>query len=313
MSVVPVSVMRRYLAKAARDVLSEDYQYRVPASIANAVQQGTLPAETLSIWKYVAGKMGSHFNYGAAVSYWRNKCARMGVVLPEEFSKENGTLGGSGSQGAFAVKTGDQIEDWVRETLKSKGLLAEVGNSVYDWKMEVNHFQREIEKAHADIALHLRAIAERKDPAGRNLGEKGLAQRQAWLEKAQAKLAEGAVELERCEKELAELEANLARYQEHKSPTLKFESLFQMLMKEAAKDFDKKAVLDAVARAVAEFEKGAEQSVAADGMKTANWLTNLIGKAWAFLKQAWDAFTGWVNELVDTNRELDELFRKAGV
>lgn len=300
MSLVPATVVRRFLAKKAGFGILSDDRFRPPASIANAVAEGKMPEEVLNVWKYVATKHSDHFEYNACVVHWRNKCAKMGIALPPEYIEG---LGGKGSQGAFAAKTGEQVEDWVKETLKSKGLLAEVGNSVHDWLMEINSFERKVAEAQEDIDKHMKGLAE---------GDR-VKQRQKWLEGAQKKFDAAQKELDACKAALKDLQDQMARYDSHKAPTVAFEAEFQLMMQLAAKDFDKKSVLEAVQKAIQRFEQGLDLPEMSD--KTAG-LTDIIpaflSKAWDFLKSAWAEFTNWVGELVGTTKKLDKLLSAAG-
>lgn len=290
-----LSVVSRFLGKQASFEMLSDDRFRPPASIANAVAEGKLPAEVLNVWKYVVTKQADHFEYAAAVKHWRNKCAKMNIVLPPEYIEG---LGGKGSQGAFAVKTGEQVEDWVKETLKSKGLIADVGNSCHDWLLEINSLEREAAEAQEKMDTHIKGIAE---------GNR-VKQRQEWLEKAKTTLSEKVKELDVCKKALKELEEALTRYDTHHSPTVEFEKEFQFMMLLAAKDFDKKDVLAAVAKAVQRFEEGLDMPVTE--VKVAG-LGDILGKAWEFLKSAWADFKGWVSDLMGTTKKLNSLLDKA--
>ena len=312
MSLVPATVVSRYLAKKAAFSFMSDDRFRPPAAIVNAVDSGKLPAEVLNVWKYVVQKQGSHFEYGASIKHWRNKCNKMGgpLTLPEEYMKG---LGGEGAEGAFKVKTGEQIEDWVKECLKSKGLLAEVGNSIHDWELEIGHFRREVSEAQEKVDLHLKGIAE---------GNR-VKQRQAWLETARKALDENQKELDKCEAALAELKATMARYDEHKSPTIEFEKEFQFMMLLLAKDFDQKTVLGAVEKAVNRFKEGLDIPMASptddpskyQGYKAAgilDFLSNALAKAWEALKGAWAAFTDWLGDLRGDTKKVGDLLTLAG-
>jgi hypothetical protein len=312
MSLVPSAVVSRYLAKkAAFDFISDD-RFRPPAAIAKAVQTGELPAESLNVWKYVVTKMDTHFSYAAALSHWRNKCNKMGgeLTLPTKFMEG---LGGAGAEGDFKVKTGEQIEDWSKEMLRSKGLLAEVGNSIHDWKLEIGHFEREMSEAQEKIDTHLKGIAE---------GNR-VKQRQDWLEKARKAFDENQKELDRCKKALTDLETTMARYDEHKSPTIEFEKEFQFMLLLAAKDFDKKAILEAVGKAIERFEQGLDIPMATpadapaqyQGYKSAGVLdavSGVLSKAWDFLKSAWASLTGWIDDLMGDTKKIDDLLTRAG-
>lgn len=315
MSLVPATVVSRYLAKKAAFSLLSDDRFRPPAAIVNAVSEGRLKAEVLGAWKYVVEQQGDHFNYAAAVKYWRNKCNKMAqekeeYFLPEEFQKG---LGGEGAEGAFKVKTGDEIEEWVKECLTSKGLIVQVGNSVQQWELQIGHFRREVTDAQEKIDTHIKGIAE---------GNR-VKQRQEWLEKARKTLADNQKELDKCKAALAEIKATMARYDEHKSPTIEFEKEFQFLMLLLAKDFDQETVLGAVDNAVKRFKKGLDIPMATpvddpskyQGYKAAgilDFLSNALAKAWEALKGAWAAFTDWLGDLRGDTKKVGDLLTLAG-
>lgn len=326
-------VVRRYLAKTAEFSFLSDDRFRPPASIAKAVDKGTLPLEVLNVWKYVVERqteMGK-FSYNTAVDYWRNKCNKMmeaghfsmpdgGNTLPQEWVT---ALGGKGAQGDFKVKTGEQVEDWTKEAIKSKQLLDSVGRSAMDWLLWCTHYEKDLKECQDRIDLHLRVLTNRKEDNGRNLGEKGIARRKEWLEKAHSDFDSKQKEIDRCKGAIEALQAQLARYNEHKSPTIEFEKEFQFMLLLAAKDFDKKTILDAVGKAIERFEQGLEIPMASpiddpsryQGYKQAgilDFLGDALSKAWDFLKSAWGKLMGWVDDLVGDTKKIENLLTRAG-
>lgn len=312
MALIARTVVSRFLSREAAFMALADDRFRPPLSIVNGVDSGVLPAEVLSVWKYVVETQGSHAKYGDAVEHWRNKCKKMSIALPAEYS-EKGSLGGEGSQGPWKVKTGEQVEDWVKECLKSKGLIEEVGRSVYEWKLQINHYEREVNDAQGLVDKHLAGISE---------GNR-VKQRQQWLEKAKKSLDENKKELDRCKEACDELEKQLARYAEHKSPTVEFEKEFQFMLGIAAKDFSNKQVLEAVAKALERFEKGLPMPGAGPqddpamygGYKAAgigDAVLGLLEKAWDFVKSAFKDLADWVKDLTADTKKLEGLLDKAG-
>lgn len=300
MRLAPEIVVRRFLASRS---LEADAKFQPPKWLVSAVDSGELQVECLNVWKYVADQLASHFSYAAATKYWRNKCLKMGYSIPEKLMEGGG---GEGATGPWRVKTGDQIEEWVKATLKSKGLLADMGRSAHDWRMEINSLERELSEAQGRVDKHVKALAA---------GSKD-ARRKKWLDEAQSDLAKFGKQMAEANKALEDLLATAARYEQHKSPTLEFEREFQFMLLLAGKDFDKEAVLKAVQTAIDRFEKGLEIPDAGpaddvgryQGYKTAG----ILDKVWTFLKNAWSLFTDWVSDLVGTTKKLDKMLTEAG-
>jgi hypothetical protein len=300
MQVTPNLVLSRYLGKQARlDVLADE-RFQPPKWLVNAVTPveeggaGDMQVEALNVWKYVAQGLGSHFSYGAATKYWRNKCLKMGYTVPEKYLEGGG---GEGASGPWKVKSGDQIEEWVKATLRSKKLLVDVGHSVHDWQLEINSLERHIAETQETVEKHLAGIS-----AGNRVN-----QRQKWLEKATKDLDGYQKELTAATTECAKLLEVAQRYDEHQSPTLDFEQQFQFMMLLAQKEFDKKTVVAAVQKALDRFEQGLD----IEGLRTAG-LGDMLSRAWEFIKNAWSAFTDWVSDLTKTTRDLDKLLTSAG-
>jgi hypothetical protein len=303
MPVAPAKIVHRYLAaRSAHD----DARFQPPKWLVAAVDSGEIQVECLNVWKYVTDQLGNHFDYGAAVKYWRNKCLKMGYAIPEKFIEGGG---GEGAAGPWRVKTGDQIEEWVKATLKSHGLLADVGRSVHDWQMEIGSLEREVAEAQGRVDKHLAAMA----------GGKVNAQRKKWLDSAQADLIRFSKQLSEANDEMQKLVKTAARYEKHKSPTLEFEKEFQFMMLVASKDFDKKQILEAVSKAIERFETGMEIPDAGPGDDSARYqgykaagIGDLLDKAINWLKSAWALFTGWIADLAGTTKKLDKMLSEAG-
>ena len=305
MHVTPNIVLHRYLGRQAGfDVLSDE-RFQPPKWLVNAVTPveeggaGDVQIEALNVWKYVAQGLGSHFSYGAATKYWRNKCLKMGYTVPEKYLEGGG---GEGASGPWRVKSGDQIEEWVKATLRSKKLLAEVGNSVHDWQLEINSLERHIEEAQELVEKHL---------AGISTGNR-VPQRQKWLEKASSDLSKYQKDMDEATKECANLLETAERYTKHQSPTLGFEQNFQFIMILMNKEFDKTTVVKSVRDALERFEQGLEIPDLANSALRAASLGDMLSGAWNFFKNAWSAFTDWVSDLTKTTRDLDKLLTSAG-
>lgn len=311
MALVASSVVRRFLAsKSGFNIHTAGNA--VPAPIAEAVAKyqdlektGQLPAvlpddvlppKVLLVWKYVVEKLGAHFAYDAAVKYWRNKCAMQDIALPKAFQEG---LGGPGSKGRFKVMSGEQVDEWVKETLISRGLLDKAGQSADIWRMHIQSAQNAMAEAQAKIESHLALIAQ---------GNR-VTQRQQWIEAQKKNLANEQVELDKAQKALEEFEKATARYAEHKAPTLAFEREFQAMMTWANKEFSKDEVIKAVTTALDRFEKGLDVP-AADG-KTAFDIGGLLKKVWDALKKAWNRFTDWVSGLTEGVEKLNNLMDEA--
>lgn len=313
------NVVRRFLA---RDVLSDD-RFRPPKSVVNAVDEGKLDPHVLLYWKSVvetisqspSGWKGSA-SYGAAVAYWRNKCAKNSFPLPKEYLEG---LGGEGSAGPWRIKSGDEIEDWVRQTLLSQGLIATLEKTVAEWNMEIVHLTRELEESQARIEKHQAGLAAAKT-------DKGIAQKTKWLQEAQKDALKFGKDLLVAQQELTKLVDTALKKSKAESYAIEFEKEFQFLMLVAQKDLDKKAVLESVRKALERFEAGLAipdaESPAHDiaryegpSGKTAglmDFISGALQKAWDYLRGAFEYFTDWVSGLVGTTRKIDQLLSQAG-
>lgn len=298
----PEAVVRRFLAKTLQ---AEDERFRPPREIVNAVDAGELPVEALNVWKAVVEKQtegARPLDVGAAYAYWRNKCLKNGIALPPGLQK-----GGEGAtHGPWKIKTGDEIEEWVKQTLRSKGLLNEVGKSVHDWQMEITHLERMVAEAQTKIEGRLR---------GSGPGAK------TPLEKSQAELTKYSKELATAKGELIRLQEEAARYEKAKNCAIEFEKEFQFMMLLAAKDLDKASVLESVKKAIARFEQGLEipdaqsPSHDVDRYRQAGlWdsVSDAAKKAWAWLASTFGALIEWFQDLGADTDKLANLLDQAG-
>ena len=295
-------VLRRYIASL--NVQAYDKKYVPPASIVNAVETGALPQEVLNCWKYCAEALGERFEYNACIVYWRNKCAKMNITLPKEYVEG---LGGKGAQGRWAGKPGDDVEVWVKETIKSQGVLDDLGRSILDWKQWAMHYEEKVEEAQALVDKHLKGIEE---------GNR-VKQRTTWLEKARKDLAEQSSDLEKARKAMKDLEEAANKYPETKCPTIEFEKEFQFMVLLALKEFDKTDVLKAVQTAIERVEQGIEIPGAMTpeegtiGYKQAG-LFDALGKAWDYLSDKFHTFVNWVEGLMGLTKKIDKMMSDAG-
>ena len=298
-------VLRRYIASL--NVQAYDNRYVPPLSIVNAVETGALPEEVLNSWKYCAETLGERFEYNACIKYWRSKCAKMNITLPKEYVEG---LGGKGAQGRWTAKTGDDVEVWVKETIKSQGVLDDLGRSVLDWKQWVGHYESEVGKAQMLVEKHLKGLGEAKS-------DKGLQQRTKWLEGARKDLQEQSAELEKARKAMTALEEAANKYPETKSPTIEFEKEFQFMVLLALKEFDKTDVLKAVQTAIERVDQGIQipGAIAPEegtiGYKQAG-LFDTLGKAWDYLSDKFHTFVDWVSGIMGLTKKIDKMMSDAG-
>jgi len=302
MPVIAENVARRFLAVS---VVADD-RFRPPKEIVNAVDSGEIPAEALNVWKAVVESQtggGRHLEggkaYAAAYEYWRNKCKKNGIALTPGLLK-----GGQGaSHGPWKIKTGDQIEEWIKQTLKSKGLLDEVANTAHDWEMEIVHLERMIEETQQKIQGRLR---------GSGTGSR------TPLEKSQSELAAFQKEMASAKDELARLVAETARYEKAQNFSIEFEKEFQFMMLVAAKDLDKKDVLASVKKAIERFEQGLaipDAESPAHDLKAAGVLDTLgdmATKAWNWVASTFDSLLSWFADLTQDTDKVSKMLDQAG-
>jgi len=306
MPVTPLNVARRFLSFA----LVSDERFRPPKEIVNAVDAGELPAEALNVWKAVVEKQtggARPLDYGAAYSYWRNKCLKNGIALPS--SLQSGGMGAT--HGPWKVKNGDEIEEWVKQTLKSKGLLDEVAKTAHDWEMEIVHLERMVQETNTKIEGRLR----RSGPGARTP-----------LEKSQAELAKFTKELDAAKAELGRLQEESLRYLKAQNCAIEFEKEFQFMMLLAAKDLDKKTVLESVKKALARFEAEIweepmefspemEAELQDYSPKNAGILDDVGGalkKAWNWLSSTFSALIDWFADLGQDTDKISKMLDQAG-
>ena len=239
--------------------------------------------------------------------HWRNKCAKMGIVLPKKYIE---ALGGEGGAGRWAGKTGEQVEEWVKETIKSKQLIDDVGRSCYDWKLWIAHYEKKVSEAQTLIDKHIKGLEKAKSEAG-------VKQRQKWLEGARKELSEQVDFLEKARKSLSALEEQVKRYAQSKVPTIEFEKEFQFMLLLALKEFDKKQVLEAVQTAIQRVEEGVDIPApypSTEGMegygKTAG-LMDALTKTWDFLQDKFEQLVDWMKGVVGLTNRIEKMMNEA--
>jgi hypothetical protein len=310
------NVVRRFLA---RNFLADD-RFRPPKSVVNAVETGKLDSHVLLFWKDVVEKISAtpqgwkgSASYSAAVAYWRSKCAKNGYPLPREYMEG---LGGKGSQGRWSVKAGDEIEEWVKQTMHSQGLIGTLVKTAAEVEMEVSHTKRLLDDAQARVEKHVAGLGTAKT-------QKGVAQKQKWLDEAMTEVGNFEAQLEKSIEQVKALKNAAVKKDETENYSIEFEKEFQFRLTVAAKTLDKKSVIDAVHKAIERFEKGLEVPGPYTGpedeptweAKTAgitDYISGFLIKAWNYLKGAFDLFTDWMMGLKDDTKSIEALLKEAG-
>jgi len=306
--------------RVASRYIDADSRYRPPKWLVNAVDSGELPTKALLIWKYTVERLGAKFSFPAGVAYWRNKTRKEGIELPEKFLK-----GGKGAEfGPWKIKTGDQIEDWVKERLKSEGLVSDVARTASEWALEINHLEQAVADAQEKITKHEAGLAK---------GNR-VKQRIKWLETAKSDLNSAAKELTKAKLAVAKLSETAQRHETHKAPTVEFEKQFQFALGMAMKDLEKADIIAAARAAIAKFEGQVEEAVGAtvaeaaepEGEEeipptmrtrymTASFVDDLWGgvkKVWSVVKGAFGALADWTKDLLGVQKKLDKMLTQAG-
>ncbi len=305
------NVVRRFVA---RHFLSDD-RFRPPKSVVNAVETGKLDSHVLLFWKDVVEKISASPqgwkgspSYGAAIQYWRNKCASNGYPLPREYMEG---LGGKGSQGRWTVKTGDEIEEWVKQAVESQGLVGQLVKTAAEWEMEIQHLERLLDDAQSRVEKHMAGLVKAKT-------QKGVAQKQKWFDEASVEVAKFGAELEKAKVQLKALKEAAVKKEKAESYAIEFEKEFQFMLMVAAKDLGNTTVMESVKKALARFEKGLEipgPFVEPEAARTAgimDYIPGFLIKAWEYLKGAFDFLTDWVADLDKATKDINGLLKEAG-
>lgn len=290
------------LRVAQRFMVVSDDRFRPPKNIVNGVSTGELPVEVLGIWKYTVNRLskgaGSKTNFGAAVAYWRNKCAKEGIELPGAYLK-----GGKGStHGEWKVKRGDEIEVWVRERLESAGLASATQMTAAEWELEISHLQSGVDDAKDRIAKHESGLAE---------GNK-VKQRTAWLLAAQKDLELSGKDLEKARAAVQGLQETIEKHEDVEVASIDFEKQFQLMLHQAANDLSKRDVLAQAKAALEKFEAEMNSpKFASDKQADAADLWNMVKRGWDGLwKRVMSAFAkveDWAKDVLSSSKSLDKL------
>lgn len=306
--------------RVASRFIDADSRYRPPKWMVNAVDNGELPIKALMIWKYTVERLGAKFSFPGAVSYWRNKARKEGIDLAEKFLK-----GGKGAEfGPWKIKTGDQIEDWIKQRLKSEGLISDVARTAAEWQLEISSLEQAVDDAKVKIVKHEAGIAK---------GNR-VKQRVAWLETAKKDLTASAKELEKAKVAVAKLTETAQRHETHKAPTIEFEKQFQFALMLAMRDLSKTDIISAARAAIDKFEgqvavaaeaaveeaaAPAEDEASPETMRSRYMSAGLVDdiwtgvkKVWSVVKGAFSAFGEWTKELLGVQKKLDKMLTQAG-
>jgi len=290
-----------------------DRRFQPPKQIVNGVDSGELDPKVLLIWKYTVERLGDKFNFGAGTAYWRNKVKKERIPLPAKYDK-----GGEGAtHGPWKIKSGDQIEDWVRAKLASEDLINEAGRSVADWELEISHLKTEISDAQALVEKHKAGLATGKR----------VKQRTEWLAGATANLKKATKDLDKATAAVAELQKATERHETHQSPTIAFEKTFQAALSEATNDLKKHEVLDAARAALAKFEAELEEAAEMEEIEEAPITQRspmvfqagvgdaiLVGlkKLWSYVTGAFEGIVEWAKDIVADTKAINKLLSQAG-
>jgi len=282
--------------RVALRYLQSDTRYQIPAQykhILQMVDEGELDPQVLLAWKYVVEKMGPKFSYGGAVKYWQNKCAKMGIDLPASPEVR-------AQYGAFKVKNGDEIEEWVKEYLQSRGLISDVGKTAAEREFEIQHFQRMIDDAKDRIAKHEKGLAE---------GSR-VKQREKWLAQARKDLEKASKDLDKAQEACKDIQETIVKHEKVEAPVIDFEKQFQLLLHQAANDLSKREVLAKAKAALEKFEdEMTNPRLASEKQAFDLWdkIKGLWQRLWDRVLNAFDAVADWADDLLVDRKQLQKL------
>lgn len=292
--------------RVAQRVMWADNRFQPPKNIVNGVSTGELPTEVLMVWKYVVEELGDKFNFGAGVQYWRNKCGKEGITLPAAYLK-----GGKGStHGEWKVKSGDQIEEWIKQRLLSEKLISTTQRTAAEWQLEISSLQSAVEAAQDKIATHEKGLAE---------GNR-VKQRTVWLAAAKKDLIASNKDLEKARAAVEGLQEAMDKHEDVKAPVITFERQFQAMLHEASNDLSKREVLAQAKAALAKFEE--EMNTPKFATDSLLDIGDQMVAMWKMVKRGWDglwkrvmsAFAkieAWADDLDDDTKKLDKLVASA--
>jgi hypothetical protein len=306
-------VLHRFLA-AHNVTLAAAGQWTPPLEIVNGVDTGELDPKVLLVWKEcvrIVIEQGRIPEYNGVYAYWRKKCAKNGIDLPEKYLRADA----GATHGKWAHVGAETVEEWVKQKLLSEKLIDSTENTVDDWQMEIVHLERMLAEAQESLEKAIKQLTTAKS-------DKGVAQALDRQKKAKAKLETYAPKLAKAREELQRLREAVAKHKEPKLPaTVEFEKEFQFMLMLAARSFDQKEVLQAVGRAIQRLRAGAEipggdmpnpesfEKYAGIG----DWLKNTFEKAWNWVVQAFENLFDWFTGLTKTTDRLETLLKEAGV
>lgn len=263
----------------ARFLVQADDRFRPPKTIVNGVKKGEIDVHVLQIWGMVVDKLGTpgqKLNYGGAVKYFQNKCAKMGYPLPPKYIG----AGQGATHGVFKIKDGDQIEDWVKERLKSAGLLEDAKKEVQEQKEQVAAVQMTLED------LLKASVKEDKE-------------RQKQLKQAEKDVAAAAQAIEALEKAVE-------KHEDVDVPVISFEQQFQLLLHQAMNDLSRKEVLAQAKAVLAKFEFEMKAPVRMAGVL--DQAGKMVGKLWDKVVAIFSAVRGWADDVQHSADTIDKLF-----
>ena len=306
---VAANILRRFLAA---NHIQAGMQWTPPLEIVNGVDSGELSPQVLLVWKEcvrILSEGGRTPEFNGVYKYWRNKCAKNGISLPEKYLKS----GEGATHGKWAHVGAEQVEDWVKQKLLSEKLITSTENTVDDWRMEIVHLGRLLEEAQVSLDKSMTQLETAKS-------DKGVAQALERQKKAKEKLAKYGPQLKKAEEELDRLIKAVEQHKEPELPaTIEFEKEFQFMLMLAAKSFDQKDVLQAVGRAIQRLRAGAEIPAgdypSPESMEKyagiGDWLKNTWEKAWNFVVQTFENLLDWFQGLSKTTDRLESLLKEA--
>jgi hypothetical protein len=290
--------------RVALRFLQSDDRFMPPAYIASGVESGELPASVLMYWKYVVetivGKCPSTPRdevYKAGTAYWRNKCQKEGVDLPDAYVRGQG----GASSGVFKDKSGTQVEDWVKARLASEKLINDAVRTASEWEVEILHVQRAIDDCSARVKKQEAAIAA--DPV------KMRARREKWLADAKEGLDDAQTSMDKAKKALDAMKEQTTRHQEVTVPVLDFEKQFQTALLSATVDLSKRDVLAQAKAAIAKFEQEMVAQSRQAGVLDSLW--SMAEKAWNWVVRAFQGVEEWVGDLLHSTKRLEKLLDAA--
>jgi hypothetical protein len=278
--------------------LEADERFRPPRHILQGVDSGELDPKVLLVWKYVVEHLVERqkFNYGAGVAYWRNKCGKEGLDLPAAYQ----TTGAGATFGAFKIKSGDEIEDWVKARLASAGLVNDTQRSAAEWQLEIEHLQRTVTDAQERIQKHEDGLAK---------GTR-VEQRKKWLTEARNDLDASTKALEKARAAVESLQTTIEKHEEVVAPVIDFEKQFQLLLHQASNDLAKRDVLTKAKMALAKFEQEmANPRLASDKQAFDLWETvkRTWERLWDAVKKAFSVIADWAADLTADTKQIKKL------